>query len=72
MTSTISTTARRIAKAHNQCGGNLAGGFLAFDAEGRGGEWYSRDARPDAAILFPVKPWRLTQRDVQYWLDDHA
>lgn len=62
--------ARRIAKAHNECGGNLSGGFLAFDQNGHGGEWYSRESRPDVAIRFPVKARRVTVREVKDWYDD--
>lgn len=40
----ISTAARRIARAHNQCVGNLSGGKLVFDADGEGGEWYSANS----------------------------
>lgn len=69
MTNAATTTARRIAKAHNECGGNLSGGFLAFDAEGNGGEWYSAGSRPDAALRFTVRPRKVTQREVQDWLD---
>lgn len=74
MTTTIeiTTAARRIAREHNDCGGQLLGGMLAFDAEGRGGEWYSANSRPIAAILFPVGHERVTAREVQEWLDVRA
>jgi hypothetical protein len=62
--------ARRIAKSHNECGGNLSGGFLAFDRNGHGGEWYSKGSRPNVAILFPVGNRRVTAREVKDWHDD--
>ena len=65
----ITTTARRIAHAHNCCGPVLGGGLLAFDSEGRGGAWYSGRFWPSAAIVYPVGPGRITARDVQAWLD---
>ncbi len=67
----ITTTARRIARAHNACGPALAGGVLAFHADGQGGEWYSRDSRPGAAIIYPVIHGKVTERRVQMWLDEY-
>ncbi len=32
----------------------MSNGLLAFDADDRGGEWYSSESRPDAEILYPV------------------
>jgi hypothetical protein len=65
----VTTAARRIARAHNACGGELQGGFLAFDEEGRGGEWYSANSWPDVPIKFPVRAQRVTAREVQDFLD---
>lgn len=65
----ITPAARRIARAHNRCGPALAGGVLAFDREGNGGEWYSAGSRPDAEIVYPVGWRRVGDRDVQDWLD---
>jgi len=65
----ITTTARRIAHAHNCCGPALSGGLLAFDSEGRGGTWHSGRFRPPAAIVYPVSHGRVSARDVQAWLD---
>jgi hypothetical protein len=67
--STITTAARRIARDHNKCGGQLAGGILAYNAQGNGGEWYSATSRPNAAILFPVSHRRVSARQVQEFLD---
>jgi hypothetical protein len=70
MTSTITkAAASRIAKAHNECGGNLGGGYLAFNADGHGGEWYSAGSRPSAAIIFPVRAKRVTANDVLDWFE---
>jgi hypothetical protein len=69
---TITTLARRIARANNACGGNLHGGYLAFDAEGNGGEWHSANSRPNAAIVFRVIPRHVTAAQVQDWLDDRV
>lgn len=66
---TITTTARRIAREVNKCGPTLSGGVLAFDADGRGGEWYSGGSRPEAAIVYPVGWRRVTARGVQDHLD---
>lgn len=40
----ITTAARRIAREHNRCGGNLSGASLVFDRNGRGGEVYTGGA----------------------------
>lgn len=67
------TTARRIARRHNQaCNSTLTGGILAFDRDGQGGEWYSAQSQPDAEILFGVRARRVTAREVQEWLDMQA
>lgn len=68
--STVTTLARRIARAHNDCGGHLAGGMLAFDHDGNGGEWYSAGAQLRVPYVFPVGAKRVTGRDVQDWLDE--
>jgi hypothetical protein len=68
--SSITPAAYRIAKAHNETAPTLVGGFLAFRADGTGGEWYSAGSRPDAAILYPVSDRYVTSREVQDWLDD--
>jgi hypothetical protein len=66
----ITTTARRIAHAHNCCGPALSGGLLAFDSEGRGGVWYSGRFRPPATIVYPVRRGRVSAREVQTWLNE--
>lgn len=72
MQTQITTTARRIARCHNQCGSELTGGVLAFDEDGTGGEWYSAGSRPNAPLVYPVGWRRVTARDVQDWLDARA
>jgi hypothetical protein len=43
--------------------------ILAHNADGSGGEWYSRLSHPDAAIICPVRARRVTAREVQEHLD---
>jgi hypothetical protein len=50
----VTTTARRIARQANAYGGNMRGGVLAFDADGRGGEWYAQGSWPSAVIVYPL------------------
>ena len=67
----ITTIARRIAREHNAILSQASsGGVLAFDHEGRGGEWYSAGSWPAAAIIYPVADRPVTQREVQDWLDN--
>jgi hypothetical protein len=66
----ITPTARRIAHAHNCCGPALSDGLLGFDAEGRGGAWYSGRSQPPAEIVYPVGRGRVSVRDVQTWLNE--
>jgi hypothetical protein len=72
MTTEITATARRIANAHNACGGNLIGGFLAFDEDGYGGEWYRDGSWVKAAISYPVHWHRVDARHVQDWLNKRS
>jgi hypothetical protein len=69
-TNDVTTTARRIARQANAHGGNMRPGTLAFDADGRGGEWYAQRSWPSAAIIFPLAHGRVTARQVQAWLDE--
>jgi hypothetical protein len=66
----VTTTARRIARQANAYGGNMRPGVLAFDADRRGGEWYSQRSWPSAAIVYPLTHGRVTARQVQAWLDE--
>ena len=68
MTAGITTAARRIASAANAANPGQ-GGFLAFRADGTGGEWYSDGSLPDVEIRYPVPTRRVTAADVQAWLD---
>lgn len=67
----ISTAARRIAQAHNQCVGNLSGGKLVFDADGEGGEWYSANAYGfgPGDIVVTVRSSLMSLREAQNILD---
>jgi hypothetical protein len=68
--SAVTTAARRIARRHNQCGGNLVGGVLAFGPDGTGGEWYRYGARlPEDIVQVVVKFRRMTEREAQDILD---
>lgn len=69
----ITTAARRIAREHNTQIGRS--GTLAFDAAGRGGEWYSEGSWPTADIVFAVRNRRVTAREVQEyieWAEDYS
>lgn len=67
---TITTAARRIARAAK--GQEHRGGFLCFDDEGRGGEWYSSGSRVGAEyVTVPMTFRRVTQRAAQDILDRH-
>ena len=68
----IDLVAQRIADALNACGPALQGGWLAFDAQGNGGEWYSADSRPVAAIVWPVVPGPVSGRDIEVLLAERA
>lgn len=70
MTGEVSTTARRIARRHNQMGAGM-GGVLVFTADGCGGEWYPAESYGFGAdmVVYPVG-WRpVTAQQVQDWLD---
>jgi hypothetical protein len=69
-TNDVTTTARRIARQANAYGGDMRPGVLAFDAAGRGGEWYAPGSWPNVAIIYPLTHGRVTARQVQAWLDE--
>lgn len=69
-TRSYSIAALRIARAHNEAGPALAGGFLAFTEEGKGGAWYSNASRVNAPIIFPVRHGSVSAADVQEWLNE--
>jgi hypothetical protein len=73
MTASVTTTARRIARRHNQLAARRTpAGSSPSAPSGEGGEWYGAGARPDVPIVFPVRWGRVTARDVQEWLDDRS
>lgn len=66
----VTTAARRICRRHNQCGGNLTGGILAFHPDGTGGEWYRYGAKLPADAVQVIVQWRrITEREAQDQLD---
>lgn len=69
MTTHITTAARRIARRLNEYAGSPIGGFLAFDADGKGGAWYSYGSVPGAAIELAVPLRRVSAHEVQEGLD---
>jgi len=67
-TSTITTAARRITRALNA---EYRSGVLAFDAEGKGGEWYSIGSCVPARLVFGIPAGRrVTEREIQEAIEE--
>lgn len=65
----ITSAARRIARAHNQC--PETEGTLAFNADGEGGQWFPPNRHPIAEVVFPIAAAAVTEREAQDWLDGY-
>lgn len=72
----ITTAARRIARAHNAyIRSGMYGGFLVFNRDGNGGEWYSANSCPkltERHVSVSVRDRRLSYREAQDIIDEQT